>query len=104
MKCLRSKLIVLFLLNVLDLLFTLILISTGKFLEINPIINKILDSRVNLYIIKIVIPLLLISYLFIRLRKAEKHQLIISNKIISGALIVYVFINISHIFWLVVYP
>ncbi len=104
MQRMSLKLIILFLLNVLDILLTLILISSGKFFEINPIINKILDSRIKLYIVKIVIPLLLILYLFIRLRKAEKHQLIISNKIINGALIVYACINLSHIFWLLLYP
>lgn len=99
----RFKLIILYLLNALDLFFTLILIDTGKFLEVNPIINGVLDQPVNLLLIKILVPFLLILFLSIRLRKAERHQLIISNKIISGALIVYGFINLMHIFWIVVY-
>ena len=99
----RFKLIILYLLNALDLFFTLILIETGKFLEVNPIINGVLDKPVNLLLIKILVPFLLILFLSIRLGKAERHQLIISNKIISGALIVYGFINLMHIFWIVVY-
>lgn len=99
----RFKLIILYLLNALDLFFTLILIETGKFLEVNPIINGVLDKPVNLLLIKILVPFLLILFLSIRLGKAERHQLIISNKIISGALIVYGFINLMYIFWIVVY-
>lgn len=99
----KFKLIILYLLNGLDLFFTLVLVDSGKFLEVNPIIKGVLDKPFNLLLIKILLPLFLIFFLSYRMGKAEKHQLIISNKIISGALLIYGFINLMHIFWIVVY-
>lgn len=99
----RYKLVFLYLFNVMDILFTLKLLSTGYFYEANPLMATFIHSPVHLLTIKILLPLFLIIFLSYSMEKAEKHQLIISNKIISGALIVYGFINLMHIFWLVVF-
>lgn len=103
LESIRFKLVALYLFNLLDILFTLRLLSTGYFYEANPIMATFIDSPTHLLLIKILLPLFLIVFLSYRLRKAEKHQLIISNKIISGALLAYGFINLMHIFWMIVF-
>lgn len=96
----KNKLGLLYFLNVMDILFTVILLKTGLFVEANPFMVPIVNNPVKLSIIKIIFPALLLAFLFFRIRKAKEHQLIISNKIINGALCGYILLNLSHLFWL----
>ena len=95
----KCKLISLYILNVSDILLTLILIETGYFIEANPIIATFIEQPIKLILIKILLPALLLLYIYSRIKKAITHQLIISNTIINGALLSYGFINLLHIFW-----
>ena len=97
----KFKLSFLYLLNVSDIILTLLLIKSGYFVEANPFMASIIELPLQLTLLKIILPALLLSYIYFRMKKAKKHQLIISNNIINGALFGYGFLNLLHIFWFI---
>ena len=93
----RYKLSLLYLLNVSDIVFTLVLIRSGYYIEANPIMATIIYQPLKLLLFKILLPALLLCFIYIRMKKAIKHQLTISNTIINGALCGYGLLNLLHI-------
>ncbi len=93
------KLLLLYTLNVTDYIFTLVLISSGLFIEANPILNTHIEGLWG-FILKCMLPLLLVLYLHIRfLTGIPKHKKIV-KLLINGIIIYYIIINVMHIFWL----
>lgn len=97
--CFKYKLSLLYFFNVLDYIFTLILIRTGLFIEANPLMVNVINKFPLSLLIKICLPGFLLIYIFFRMQKAKKHQLIISNTIINGALFGYGMLNLLHLLW-----
>lgn len=95
----KYKLSLLYLFNVLDYIFTILLIRTGLFIEANPFMINIINNPSQSILLKICLPAILLVYIFIRMQKAKKHQLIISNTIINGALLGYGMLNLLHLLW-----
>ena len=92
-------LLAIYLLNIFDYLFTLVLISSGLFIEANPLLS--LDIKgMNGFALKCVVPLMLLTYLHIRLSvsppKTEKPVKAFLYILLSY----YAVINVFHIFWL----
>ncbi|WP_375372930.1 DUF5658 family protein [Clostridium sp. CF012] len=86
------------------MLFTLFLVNTGMFLEANAIMAPVVNNmQVLSLIIKIVVPLALLLWVYQRMKKATSKQLHQSNIIIIAWLILYGLINISHIVWSILY-
>lgn len=102
LSLIKKKLVLLYLLNVADIILTLFLIKTGMFMEANFIMALVINNNHFLsLIIKIGLPLILFIWVFHRMRKASDRQLFQSNSIINGCLVLYGFINISHITWFI---
>jgi hypothetical protein len=99
----RNKMILIYILNVTDIIFTLILCSTGFFMEANPVVAIVTSNTAASLLAKCVIPAILLIYLFIRMRSASEQQLKKANVVIVVLLAFYVLINLSHITWLSVY-
>ncbi|HEY8893103.1 MAG TPA: DUF5658 family protein [Clostridium sp.] len=100
----RKKLITIYILNVTDVIFTIFLINTGMFLETNAFMAPFINNRQLLsIIIKIVIPLVLLFWVYQRMRKATEKQLYQSNILINVCLVFYGFVNVSHIIWTILY-
>lgn len=95
----KYKLSLLYFLNVLDYIFTILLIRTGLFIEANPFMVNIISKPPQAILFKICLPAILLIYIFFRMQKAKKHQLIISNTIINGALFGYGMLNLLHLLW-----
>lgn len=95
------RLVVLYALNVSDYLFTLVLISSGIFIEANPILSMNIDGVWG-FILKCIVPLFLMVYLHIRFSSDKpKHEKAV--KILLDCIIIYYgIINLFHIFWLTV--
>jgi hypothetical protein len=93
----KHKLLILYLLNVTDIIFTLLLLSTGLFIEANVLMAKAVDSLLASFILKVILPAALISYLYIRMKKASEKQLKQSNILLSFATVVYAIINVFHL-------
>lgn len=100
---LRIKILALYLLNVTDILLTLLLLSTGDFMEGNIFMAKILENPIVCLGLKVVLVALLLKYICIRMEKATVKQLRHSNLLISGMLALYILINISHLIWTLMY-
>ncbi|MBU3160438.1 hypothetical protein KPL37_11855 [Clostridium frigoris] len=100
----RKKLITIYILNVTDIIFTIFLLNTGMFMEVNSIMAPLVNNR-KLFsiIIKLVIPFVLLLVVSKRMKDATEKQLHQANIMINGCLILYVLINISHIIWCVLF-
>ena len=87
-----------YILNIFDYLFTLVLISSGLFIEVNPLLINIKGT--NGFALKCVLPLILLVYLHTRLSisppKNEKPVKVFLYMLLSY----YAVINAFHIFWL----
>ena len=100
-KALRWKLITLLLLNTVDACFTYFLIGTGHFEEINIILKNVVSSGGVFFSLKIMLPILLVSFVFVRIKDADERQLKVSNLLINAVLILYVLTDAMHVFWAV---
>jgi hypothetical protein len=99
----KSKLLILYLLNVTDITFTLLLLSTGLFIEANIIMAEVVASLLYSFMLKVVLPAALLSYLYFRMKKASEKQLKQSNILLSIATGVYVVINVFHLIYLLLF-
>lgn len=102
-KSIGKKFILIYILNVSDILFTLLLLNTGLFEEGNTFMKTITDSNILSIIIKIAVPMILLIFIYVRMQKATAKQLHISNIITTVCLAFYFLINISHLIWGTVY-
>jgi len=100
----KKKLLFLYILNVLDIIFTLALLSTGLYMEINALMAGEVQKPIEIFIIKAVLPAVLLIFIYIRMQKATDKQLKQSNIIINIAVCLYILINISHIIWVSLIP
>lgn len=103
LNSIKKKFIVLYLLNITDIIFTLYLINTGLFREANVIMASIINNEILSVIVKSVIPLALLIIIYNRMKEATEKQLLQSNRIIIGSLIFYGLINVSHVIWVIRY-
>lgn len=100
----KKNLILVYLLNVLDILFTLYLTSTGMFQEANPILKNIVTNNPLLsLIIKIFIPLCIIIYVIYKINKNPNINYKKHNLLIKGLLFFYIGLNILHFFYFIFY-
>jgi hypothetical protein len=98
LKAIRLKLAAIYVLNVTDIVFTLYLLSTGIFIEVNSIMNSVIGNDMT-FSVKVILPAVLIAYIAIRLSKASDKQLHRANLIVNICLIFYSVINVFHMIW-----
>ena len=96
-KNIKHKILLLYLLNVTDILFTLLLLATGFYIEANILMAKAVQSFSASFILKIVLPAALLFYIYIRMKSASEKQLKQSNILLNIATAVYSMINIFHL-------
>jgi len=99
----KGKLLILYGLNIIDLLSTLFLVNTGFFIEANPIMAHFMDGPLNTVLFKLAMPATLIVALAARLRTATPDQRRKSNHLINLLLLVYMAVAVLHIVWITVY-
>lgn len=99
----KKKFILLYVLNIVDIIFTILLLETGMFKEINSIMVNIVEKPILSLILKVVLVGVLIFVVCKRMINATENQLIIGNIIINLALFMYIIINAMHIFYCVLY-
>ena len=99
----KYKLLLLYLLNVTDILFTHLLLSTGLFMEANFLMVKAVQNISSSFMLKIVLPAVLLLYIYLRMKKASETQLKQSNLILNIITGVYIIINISHLVWFLLF-
>ena len=99
----KRKLALLFILNVLDIVFTLILLKTGLFKEANFIMAVVIDNPYLALFLKVLLVGVLLFLLSKRIEGANGKQLVYSNYIINVMCVIYILINLSHIMWCILY-
>jgi len=96
----KAKFLLLYFLNCTDIIFTIMLLDTGYFMEANPLMQPFIENILLSLGIKLIIPALLLISLYHRIQNATFEQLKKSNKIIIFSLSIYTLVNLSHIFWI----
>lgn len=102
-EIIKKKLQLLYILNVTDIILTLVLLKTGLFVEVNGVMVDIVENPVTSILLKIVLVGILIYYLIKRIASATKKQLKISNYIINASIVIYFIINLMHLFYILMY-
>lgn len=100
----KKKLFLLYILNVIDIIFTLSLLRTGLFAEANFFMVKVVESPILSFLLKVVLPAIFLYYFYIKSKDAEKEQLRVTNFAINISLTIYTLVNISHLFWTAYIP
>ncbi len=103
-KPIRKKLLFILFFNISDLLFTWLFVGkySGIFYEANAIAKVIITNFPLCFFLKISIVLLVILYWNYRLKGATLKGLFISNITANLVLIMYILINVLHLFNLLV--
>lgn len=94
---LRPAMLMLYLLNLTDLLFTRFLLNTGLFFEANPIMAEILQNRTSVFTIKLLLPALLMAYLDYRTARADEKTAKVVFWVVAALNSVYIFVMALHI-------
>lgn len=101
-KIVKRTFIGVYILNVTDAIFTLLLLNTGLFVEANVFMRKIITNAPLSLSVKILIPLFLMGYVFYRLNHtATTFKVLLVTKIgLFTTLGFYVIINLLHLFYI----
>lgn len=100
----RKKLIILYLLNVSDIIFTLALLQTGLFREMNIFMVNAVQYPLLSIILKVFLPAGLLFFLYKRISLSDSEQLRAANIGLLISLGIYTLVNISHIIWVALLP
>jgi hypothetical protein len=100
----KKKFILLYLLNVTDIIFTLLLLQTGLFAEVNILMIKAVQSPIASIILKIIIPAILLYYLYLSVKSSDEENLKASNIAVNISLTIYALVNLSHLVWVALLP
>jgi hypothetical protein len=104
LKNIRNKFIVLYILNVTDIVSTLLLLDTGFYMEANVLMAKAVQSPFASLALKLVLPAVLLIMLYLRMQNATDQQLRVSNLLVNIVTLFYALINISHLVWFAILP
>ncbi|MBH1941789.1 hypothetical protein I5677_12875 [Mobilitalea sibirica] len=100
----KKKLFILYLLNVTDIIFTLLLLQTGYFAEVNILMVNAVKSPFASFMLKIILPALLLYYLYRKICISDTSQLRAANIGINISLTLYTLVNLSHLVWTALLP
>lgn len=103
LQYIKNKFVILYILNVVDIILTLLLLRTGMYQEANIFMKSVINNEILSCIIKFTVPLILLMYIYMRMQKASEKQLDQANLIINVPLLFYVAIDLLHIVWSLMY-
>lgn len=101
---LKIKFLIIYMLNVTDIAFTVLLLNTGYYREANTVMIKVVQSQLSSLLVKILMPAFLLLLLYYRMQSANENQLKKSNYLINGMVVFYAMINAFHLCLLGLYP
>lgn len=104
LEVIKKKFLLLYFLNVSDIIFTLLLLRTGYFAEVNLLMVKAVESPPISFLIKVVLPALLLYYIYKSIKEADDSQLKASNIAVNISLSIYSLVNLSHVVWVALLP
>lgn len=95
-----KKLIIIYALNVSDYILTLLLLNSGLFAELNPLLSIPINNFWG-FVLKCIVPLGLLLVVRHRLRDISTKQIKPVWYILDFTIGLYAIINIFHVFWLI---
>ncbi|MBP1756417.1 MAG: hypothetical protein H6Q59_2815 [Firmicutes bacterium] len=101
---LKKKYILLYVLNLTDILFTLLLLQTGYFTEMNLFMVSAVDHPLICILLKVIFPAFLLGYVYHTSKTGDDEQLRISNIAVNISLSIYTLVNLSHLVWTAMLP
>lgn len=104
LESIRKKFILLYILNVTDIIFTVLLLQTGYFAEVNLLMIKAVQSPAASILLKVVLPAFLLYYIFKRIKASDAFQLKTANIAANISLSIYSLVNLSHLVWVALLP
>lgn len=104
LDAMKKKFILLYVLNVTDIIFTMLLLQTGYFEEVNLLMVKAVQSPLVSLMLKVVFPAALLMYLYHSIREVDEAQLKISNIAVNISISIYSFVNLTHLVWVALLP
>lgn len=104
LNTIRKKLVLLYLLNVTDILFTLGLLQTGFFSEMNIFMAYAVQSPLASFLLKILLPAVLLYYLYRNSCQSDGSQMRVTNIGINISLFIYALVNLTHLIWIALLP
>lgn len=103
-EIMKKKLILLYALNISDILFTLFLLQTGYFKEVNILMAGAVKNPAVSLVLKIVLPAFLLYCMYRQHLAAEEDQRKASNVAVNISLSIYSIVNVTHLIWLALLP
>jgi hypothetical protein len=103
-ETIKKKFILLYVLNVTDIIFTLLLLRTGYFEEANLLMVKAVQSPLISLLLKVVFPAFLLIYIYHSIQDADESQLKVSNIAVNISISIYSFVNLTHLVWAALLP
>lgn len=100
----KFKLTLLYLLNISDIILTLILLKTGLIIEANPIMAYVIQNKSATILVKGILPGLLFMYLYLRLKSASIQMTKVTNYCLILLIVFYFLINCLHLIWFTLLP
>ncbi|MGN0459277.1 MAG: DUF5658 family protein [Ruminococcus sp.] len=94
----RQKILLIILLNFSDWLCTVTLLRHDGFFEANPLMVNLLDKPFLCFAVKCILPFILMSYIFYALPVSSNGIVKAVNIIMIVLGVIYLLINILHIF------
>lgn len=104
LEMIKRKFILLYVLNVTDIIFTVLLLQTGYFSEVNIFMIKAVQNPVASILLKIILPAILLFYIYKRMNDTDVIQLKTANVAVNISLTIYTLVNLSHLVWVVLLP
>ena len=91
------KLSLLYSLNIADWVCTVILLRSGRFYEANPLMNAVIGNLPLSFVVKCIVPVLLIWLIVRMLRRLDREGLKKVDRFIAFVLVLYTALCIDHI-------
>ncbi|MDF2905286.1 MAG: hypothetical protein K0R34_607 [Herbinix sp.] len=101
---LKKKYIMLYVLNLIDIVFTILLLRTGYFKEVNLFMIKAVDRPMICVFLKVVLPAVLLGYVYQLSKSGEEDERKVSNIAVNISLTIYILVNMSHLVWTAMLP
>lgn len=93
----RKNLLLLLFLNLSDYLCTITITKYTGFEEINPIMISMLEKPMFCFLVKCILPIVLVGYIFYAIKNASNNLVFAVNIVMKGVVVFYLLINILHI-------
>lgn len=94
----------LYVLNLIDIVFTVLLLRTGYFREVNLFMIKAVNQPMICVFLKVILPAILLGYVYQLTKSEDEDALKVSNIAVNISLSIYMLVNLSHLVWTAMLP